>query len=511
MNKKLTDLFWSFGSSLFISLLVFLIGDVPAFGSMISFFLLAIIGIYVLIRLYRLLGPNKLLCWIMILAFSLRIGFGIFSTYGLPIIGYDQKTQQEGYLFRDAYNRDLQAWKLAGSEEPIWIAFGSEFFSDQYGGLLAISAFIYRYSSPFFHLKILITLLAVIISVIGIPFVWNMPVKHQGVNVLATLIYAFYPDAILFSSSQMREPFLMGLSAILFWLAISKRLSRQKRLIFSIIISLFMLVLSTRTAVFIILFAIIWSFMESQEEKAKKIPFVFLALSGFLILVSIGILSWGWIIEASKWDAILAVQKSGWIKFIFSRIPEILQLPFLSVYGLTQPVLPAALVEPAIAFWKTINIFRSVGWALLAPLLAYSVALIFRLPKIYKHKWVVLIIFVILWLLLSSTRAGGDIWDNPRYRLALLVPIARTAALSFEYGWRRKDHWFIRILLAELIFNLFFLQWYLSRYLNLFGRIDFILMIAIISLLLLGIIVQGIFHEVKINKRAKLKPLETNP
>ncbi len=507
MSKWSSDLVWSLVASLSISLLVFFIGKVPIFGSMVSFFLLVLVGLFVLIRFYRFLGTNKTLTWIIVLAFSFRIGFGIFSTYSLPVVGYDQETQKKGYLFRDAYNRDTQAWKLAESNSPIWNAFGNEFFSDQYGGLLAISALIYRYLSPLFHMKLLILVLAVIVTTIGIPFVWNIPSKHQNGNIFATLIYAFYPDAIMFSSSQMREPFLMGLSAILFWLITSKRLPTKKRIIFAIVTGLLLFVLSTKAAVFIILLAVIWAFMENQDQKENIIPTLLLLAGGSFLTLTMGFLSWRWIIEASKWDAILSVQNSGWVQLIFSRIPELLQLPFLTIYGLLQPVLPAAIVEPAIAFWKSINILRAVGWAILAPLMVYSLIMIFRIPKMNKRKWTVLIIFVILWLLLSSLRAGGDMWDNPRYRLALLVPIACVAGLSFEYGWRQKDHWFRRILLAELIFNLFFLQWYLSRYLNLFGRFDFTIMIALIALLIFGILVQGIFHEAKLNKLAKSKQL----
>ncbi len=505
MSKWASDLALSLVVSLCISLLVVFIGKIPILSTMVSFFILVLVGLFLLIRFYRFLGMNKTLTWIIVLAFFLRIGFGIFSSYSLPVVGYDQETQKEGYLFRDAYNRDTQAWKLAESNSPIWNAFGNEFFSDQYGGLLAISALIYRYLSPLFHMKLLILVLAVIVATIGIPFVWNIPLKYQNGSLFATLVYAFYPDAIIFGSSQMREPFLMGLSAILFWLMISKRLSTIKRIIFAIITGLLLFVLSTKAAVFIILMAIIWAFMESQDQKKNKIPGLALYAGGTFLTIIMGFLSWRWIIEASKWDAILAVQNSGWVQLIFSRIPESFQLPFLTVYGLLQPVLPAALVEPAIAFWKSINIVRAFGWAILAPFLVYSLVMIFRIPKNNRQKWTVLIIFVILWLLLSSLRAGGDMWDNPRYRLALLVPIACVSGLSFNYGLRQKDHWFIRILLAELIFNLFFLQWYLSRYLNLFGRLDFSIMIALIALLIFGILVQGIFHEVMLNKRAKPK------
>ncbi|NUO81692.1 hypothetical protein HUU05_16605, partial [candidate division KSB1 bacterium] len=87
----------------------------------------------------------------MALAFFLRLAFGIGLSMALPIWGYDEPEQKAGYLFKDAYQRDRRAWSLAQSEQPLWVSFQDDMKTDQYGGLLALSAAVYRYLSPDVH------------------------------------------------------------------------------------------------------------------------------------------------------------------------------------------------------------------------------------------------------------------------------------------------------------------------------------------------------------------------
>ncbi len=88
------------------------------------------------------------LLWIVALALAVRLLVGVSLHLGLPLYGHADEDDQAGYIFTDARIRDDQAWKLASSDRPIWDAFSRKFSSDQYGGLLAFSAFIYRYLSP---------------------------------------------------------------------------------------------------------------------------------------------------------------------------------------------------------------------------------------------------------------------------------------------------------------------------------------------------------------------------
>ena len=113
---------------------------------------------------------------IILFAFIFRLGLGISASILLPQVGYQSKTQQAGYLFFDAYRRDTQAWDLAQSTKPLLNAFSGKFSSDQYGGLLWISAAIYRYfstptaltQSSEAHQPLMIVFLAVIVGSIVI-------------------------------------------------------------------------------------------------------------------------------------------------------------------------------------------------------------------------------------------------------------------------------------------------------------------------------------------------------
>jgi hypothetical protein len=153
------------------------------------------------------------------LAFLLRLAAGIGLSTALPHWGYPKAEQQAGYLFKDAYNRDYQAWSLAQSSQPLWASFREEFVTDQYGGVLALSALVYRYISPDAHRPFLILILGAFVFALGVPFLVQAARLRWSarIAVLAGWIYVLYPDAIFFASAQMREPFLIGLAAVAFW------------------------------------------------------------------------------------------------------------------------------------------------------------------------------------------------------------------------------------------------------------------------------------------------------
>jgi hypothetical protein len=295
----------------------------------------------------------------------------------------------------------------------------------------------------------------------------------------------------------------LGLSAILFWLIFTKKNLLKP----TILLGLFFLVaslllISAKIGLFICALALVWFYFDHYAVFQKRISSKKLLLLTAILALGFGLLSLQWILEAGKWDAVLALNSSGWIQEIFKYLPDPFHLPFITIYGLIQPVLPAALVEPSIPFWKTIGIFRSFGWVLLSFLL-YSVVFVISAKNKDKNKWAAILVLLIFWIVLSSLRAGGDMWDNPRYRLGLMVPISFLSALSVDYAIQFKDHWLWRILAAEFVFNIFFLHWYISRYTNVWGKLDFPVMIALICLIVAAIMGHGIFYEIHSKKLQK--------
>ena len=502
MTKNYQKITISLLFGLFLSFIFFWMSDAPFIDVFPGSFILTSVGTYLLALTIDKTEKSKIFRWIIVISFLIRLIFGILVSTSLPVIGYDEPTQNSGYLFKDAFNRDTQAWDIAKSDKPFFDILEEEFIYDQYGGLLVISTVVYKVFSPNFHNKLLIIFLAALISSIGISFIWKILSSNRQIQLFGTLIYAFYPDAILFSSSQMREPFLLGLSAILFWLVMSQETHWKKKIIPGLIISGLILSISAKIGIFILAFALICLYLNQFSEFSRKIFNKKIFVLVFVFLIGLGILNLRWILDAGKWDAILALSSSGWIQQIFSQIPEFLHLPFITIYGLLQPVLPAAIVEPSIPIWKFIGIIRSLGWFVVSPLFLYSFVFILRNKENSRRKErIIFFCLIAFWILLSSLRAGGDMWDNPRYRLSLLVPISIFLGTSTSFAIQTKDHWFSRIFAGQFVLNIFFLQWYISRYTNIWGKLDFPVMIGLILLINALILGQGIYWEIRKNRK----------
>ena len=106
------------------------------------------VGAIAFLRLDRRASTGAL----MILAFALRLGFGLATENLLPVYGYpDEPQQQNGYLFDDAWRRDTEARLLAVDPRdsiPLSETFTHVYHNDQYGGIAALTVWIYRLLSP---------------------------------------------------------------------------------------------------------------------------------------------------------------------------------------------------------------------------------------------------------------------------------------------------------------------------------------------------------------------------
>jgi len=478
------------GGSLFVSLLigalipmVLPIGDyMQAWlaGSLVSF-----ITLLVLIFVWQHAGAKKVIFWMMLTAFALRLILGILLAYGLPKFGYPEDSQLAGYFFYDAYMRDSQAWSLATSGESLVKAFSGAFANDQYGGLLALSALVYRFFSPDAHRPYLLVIVSAGVSALGVPFIVSAAKRFvtRKYALVAGWIMALFPETLFLGASQMREPFMITAFAVSFW-AIATWFGTKKRLlrIIGLTIGLLsMVIISTRSAVLLVVFLFIWLWIEVSGRLEKK----WLKIAGWIIIsLGLGIvlgLSWGWLKEVMRWDILLAYQGSGWIELIFDSTPEWIHAPFIIVYGLFQPVLPAAIVDPAPWIWRTVGIMRGLGWYALLPFLVYGFFIVWKTDdKAKKHLLIWLALATWGWILISSARAGGDQWDNPRYRMILIPWMSLLAAYVLNWSKAHQSRWFWRWVMVEGIFLVFFTQWYISRYTGLFPRIPFVIMVALI-------------------------------
>ncbi len=468
------------------------------------------------------------------LAFLLRLALGVTLTLALPEGGNPNPQHEAGYIFLDSYRRDAQAWELAQSDAPILSAFNKDFYSDQYGGLLAFDAAAYRYLSPDAHRPLLPVFFGALTAALGLAFLWKAAARQwdERIALAAAWIYALYPESILLGSAQMREPFLMAFVAMSLWGFVANRSPKSSRStpvgpdfgqspisarsletsesahgwLWLALGFAGMLLVSPAVALLMLVILAGWGWVGRERGRVSWIA---LAAAGLVFLAGLYLLAWGlergqpfgsspvdvilnWSREAVKWDIYQLVRSSGWVQKLFNHMPESLHPLFVMVYGITQPVLPATFIEPTTPLIRALMIFRALGWYALVPLLFYAPFAAFRTSRgSARRLWLWLTAVAWLWIIVAALRGGADQWDNPRYRAILIV----VQALVAGFAWVHRDRWLVRWLAVEGVFLAVFTQWYVSRYYQLGGQLSFGVMILLIVLLAAFILVGGWWQD----------------
>jgi hypothetical protein len=483
------------------------------FASFSFFFLLSFV---LLVFSSRWANDGRTLGWIVALAFFLRFGVGMILQFGLPIYGHADEDDRAGYVFTDAHRRDDQAWNLAISEHPVVDAFSQKYGSDQYGGLLAFNTFVYRYFSPDAHRPLMLVLLSAFFAAFGIPFLWKAMNQVFGTSVAwaAAWIFALYPDSVLLGASAMREPYLLTFNAIVLWGFVHRfyrfeesptlnslrdlpNLLKDRIGWMWIALGLAgMLLVSPAIALITIIILAGWLFFtnERREISWRGIGAITLMFAAGLFFLSSSLNRSGqfvdtsplhvindWFQAAVKFDAYQLERDSGWVQKIFDASPAWIRLPFIAVYGIFQPVLPATIFKPTKLLWQIIGLLRALGWYALLPLLILSfVAAAGQGSR--KMRNLVLWLSLLVWtlILLASLRGGADLFDNPRYRTIFFVWQSILAGYVWIWWKETRNEWFMRVILMEAVFLLFFTQWYASRYFHWGGQLPFAVMVAFI-------------------------------
>jgi hypothetical protein len=477
----------------------------------LGFSVLFLVGLIALVIAWRWGEGGKTLAWMIGLALLLRLAAGVAVYIALPINGHNSPDDKAGYVFTDAHRRDDQAWGLASSGKPLWSAFDQSYYTDQYGGLLAFSALTYRYLSPDAHRPLLIILLASLIAALGVSFLYKATQLLWGekLALVTCWLFVLYPESILTGGAQMREPFLLTFIAMSLW-GFADWLMNHKRngWIWMAIGIVGMLMVNPAIALVILVLLGGWVYLRGDH---KRIPWPALILIAVIFVFALFVLASAlnrnndfgsaspvgvvldWFRASAKWDTHRLERGSGWIQLLFKRMSTSQQYLFTIAYGILQPVLPAAFIEPTTLTWKIIAILRAVGWYLLLPLMIYSFIAAWRsTPRGPERRvWLWLVSASWLWVLICSMRGGGDQWDNPRYRLFLFAFEALSASYAWIWWRAHHDAWLPRIAAVEALAVLIFLQWYVSRYYHLGGQIPFPLMIGLIVLVSAAILGGG--------------------
>lgn len=431
-------------------------------------------------------GAPNWLATLLIGAALLRLAAGVLWAVALPSTGHGTQQEINGYVMADAYERDQLAWKIAQAPRTISESYELSRRSDPYGGLLFISAMIYRIFGAQQHAPLSLVVISAAVSALAILFGWAFARRNWGERVgqLTAWGLALYPETVLLGSSQMREAFLIPLIAAAFYgLA---RLRRERSwigltwLLSGILLTLFfsppiiiMLLVSLVLAAFTI--------RDDLFHRHVAIPrWAWLALAGVIGLALLG----GWLAirqfappeisnpldVASYWlrksvdlQAYFSKSASGWIQKIFRSTPEWSHLPILIGYGVLRPFLPAALVVTSSAqIWPWITLWRAAGWAALFGLIAYG-ALRAWFKKDADAFTKGLAVIVWLGILIASLRGGGDQDDNPRYRAIFAGLQIGLAAWAWVEQRRSADPLFRQALVTLAFIIGWSLLWYLRR------------------------------------------------
>lgn len=421
--------------------------------------------------------------WLVIAAALLRLAAGVLWYLSLPAFGYGNPAESQGYVMADAHQRDQAAWQLAQSDDPLLSAFTGYRKADQYGGLLYASAFVYRYFGGTAHQPVQMVVLTAGFSALAVLFTWALVRRGwgEGAAALSAWIVALYPEAILLGSSQMREAFTMAIAAAAFYGLVCYWQARTWRglvwvlgaLVLSLPFSPPFTALLLGTLIIQVLFMGRW-----QVVRRRRLWSLFGLVA---LLVGLGMwLAWDrfappgvtnplalvgwWMKETAQWQAYLSESASGWIQRTFDRyLPVWAQLPFLVLYGVVRPFLPAALIDTSAPVWKAIAIWRSTGWAILLAFVVYGTWLAWT--RSTGRGWA-RGLGVVIWIviLLASFRGGGDVWDNPRYRVAFVGLQAALVSWAWVDYRESRDPWLRRTLITAGIMLAWFIPWYLRRY-----------------------------------------------
>jgi hypothetical protein len=489
-KASMRDLRWILPASLGIGLVLSLFGPGIWWIGWLSYAFVLTLGLMGLTVLWRTTGAPRTLMLMILLALFLRLGLGIFFSTVLPVYGADTPVYKAGFAVRDASTYDAQAWKLASSNEPLWRAFDRTYGADdQYGGLLFFHSLIYRYLSPDAHRPWLLVLFSALAGAFGVVLAWKGALQSWGKGIAMGVgwIMTLYPESLLVGASPVRESFLILFIAMTFWGVVDWLANHHRTAWFWLGGSLLGMVLFSPGVVVAALLGLgVWAWLRGKERQIKWWWVGGVAAVVLLAALLLGEVVGGalkvpggplanlvnWLRYSTHYGANVTELNSGTLQYLFGSLPKYIHLPFIIGYGIAQPVLPAAMADPAAWPMRALGILRGLGWYALLPFLVYSLRSTWKIAdKREQLAWLWLWVVTWVWIILSAARAGGDQWDNPRYRVILLLFQAALAAQALNWQRGTHDRWLWRILAVEGVFLALFGYWYISRYSDLVLKI----------------------------------------
>lgn len=435
-----------------------------------------------LINRDRQISPPAWLFWLVAGAAILRLAMGAFWFVALPVFGYSSGVEDQGYIMADAQSRDRNAWFLADSSKPLWTAVRDLRQVDQYVGMLFISAAVYRYAGAGFHQPLLIVVITAAVSALTVLFTWAMARRAWGPPqaAVAAVVTTIFPEAVLLGSSQMREAFLMAFVAATAYGIIRYWQDRSWGGLFWALAGLVLVIpFSPPVAALLLIMVIVLSFA-MQGRKLLRQPVFWLVVAGLILLAGLGIwLAWDriappgvsnplallgwWFKDVVRWQTYFVRRSSRMVKAVLRATPDWSHVLILMTFGTAQPFLPAAVLDNGLPIWRFIAIWRALGWTIM---LAFLLLAPFLAARKGNGRSLLAGLIGLVWfgILLSALRAGGDIWDNPRYRTVFVSLEAAVFAWTWVEYRTKRGAWPRRIFTSLGLIMFWFVPWYLQRY-----------------------------------------------
>lgn len=454
-------------------------------GAIWAYLVLLVPGSVALRAAWRWIASESLPRWLPAAigaAVVLRLGFSVFFARALPVYGYlDSDPHQAGYFYQDAHLRDGDAWELAvTTSRPLTVAFTERSGSDQYGGLLFMSALIYRTLSPAAHHPLLAVVPGAVAAGLAVLFTWAFAAGAFGRAAagIAAWGIALYPEAVFIGASQMREPFLIAALAASLYGYVLFRQGRQRPAV-AIVLSASALVAPISPPYTLIIAGVVGgALLWERGLRAVRLLLLAGAIGVLALVLTAG--AWGnieqapqgsllelvdwWLVSGARFELVRLERGSGFVQRLFEIAPEWAHLPMATGYGLVQPFLPATLLDStSLPLPRVLAVFRALGWFVVLPFLIYA-----PVAAIRTAGWRSLAFYLsaLVWLMaiLASYRLAGDLWDNPRAR-SVFAPVQLALV---GWAWVRAHQsgspWLARMAWLVAGSTLIFMQWYAGRY-----------------------------------------------
>lgn len=430
-------------------------------------------------------------------ALGMRVAFLIIVPLAMQLWGYPSDRNRIGLVETDALNATTKAWRAAQSNQPV-LETWTQGSGDNTGGITVMGVIMFRLFSSDQERALLLGLLAAAVSALTVIPTFRLANElfSERVAKVAAVIAAVYPEAVMLGALNVQQGYLallfgvelLAVAGLMLWkTSNSGKLGVPGPVVAAIILVLSLVAMFLLSyqffilAIFCVALFAVW--LADPRRRIGRILWIAAGL-GLLALIVLHVLSLRDLIPSdsdylySQYHYLYGLAWAEYDKMVVAGGGDLFQTVFVSIdrtvafllaalYGLLQPVLPAAighrnLTAQGGGFWQALGIYRSLGWYLLLPVLIYGSlkslrGLISRKPEA--------ILAVLFWgiAFIGSYRAFGDQWDNPRYRFFAFVPMALLAAWAWVEWREKRDPWFLRIAIPFAVAVIGLTIWYLLR------------------------------------------------